>query len=45
MVAAMVFCFVTFTFVYATLLWYRVRLANLTDRVDVLKARLLAREM
>lgn len=44
MVASMVFCFVTFTFVYATLLWHRVRLANLIDRVNVLKARLLARD-
>lgn len=44
MVAAMLFSFVTFTFVYATLLWYRIRLGNLTDRVDALKARLLARE-
>jgi heme exporter protein C len=45
MVASMVFCFVTFTFVYATLLWYRIRLANLNERVNVLKARLLARDM
>lgn len=38
MVAAMVFCFVTFTFVYATLLWHRVRLQNLSDRVNHLKS-------
>jgi heme exporter protein C len=45
MVTAMVFSFVTFTFVYATLLWYRIRLANLTDRVNLLKARILMRDM
>jgi len=45
MVTAMVFSFVTFTFVYATLLWYRIRLANLTDRVNLLKAHLLMRDM
>ncbi len=45
MTSTMVVCFVTFTFVYATLLGYRIRLANLTDRVDALKARLLARDM
>jgi heme exporter protein C len=45
MVTVMVFCFVTFTCVYVTLLWYRIRLANLTERVNALKARLLARDM
>lgn len=42
MLQAMMFSFLTFTFVYATLLWHRVRLARLTDRVNVLKARLIA---
>ena len=41
MLQAMMFSFLTFTFVYATLLWHRVRLARLTDRVNVLKARLM----
>lgn len=41
MVAAMVFSFVTFTFVYATLLWYRIRLEKFADRVNAIKARLL----
>lgn len=44
MVVAMVFAFITFTFVYATLLWHRVRLQNLSERVNNLKVRLLNRE-
>jgi heme exporter protein C len=44
MVAAMVFSFITFTFVYATLLWHRIRLENLSDRVNMLKARLIAQQ-
>jgi heme exporter protein C len=40
---AMMFSFLTFTFVFATLLWHRIRLAHLSDRVALLKARLLAR--
>ncbi len=43
MLHAMIFSFVTFTFVYATLLWHRIRLEKLSDRVNVLKARLLSR--
>lgn len=43
MLHAMIFSFVTFTFVYATLLWHRVRLENLSDRVNAIKARLLTR--
>jgi heme exporter protein C len=42
MVFAMVFSFVTFTFVYATLLWHRIRLEKLADRVNLLKARLMS---
>lgn len=44
MIAAMVFAFITFSFVYATLLWHRVRLQNLSDRVNELKAHLLGSE-
>jgi hypothetical protein len=44
MIAAMVFCFITFTFVYATLLWHRIRLQNLADRVNDLRARVLGSE-
>lgn len=44
MIAAMVFAFITFTFVYATLLWHRVRLQNLADRVNRLKALVLGSE-
>jgi heme exporter protein C len=44
MVVAMVFSFITFSFVYATLLWHRIRLQNLTERVNELKMRLLNRE-
>lgn len=43
MVFAMVSSFVTFTFVFATLLWHRIRLENLSDRVNAIKARLLTR--
>lgn len=38
----MIFSFITFTFVFATLLWYRIRLGHLADRVNHLKSRLLA---
>jgi heme exporter protein C len=43
MVHAMIFSFITFTFVYATLVWHRIRLEQLSDRVNVLKARMLDR--
>lgn len=42
MVHAMLFSFLTFTFVYATLLWHRIRLEKLADRVNAIKARLLS---
>ncbi len=42
MLHAMIFSFVTFTFVYATLLWHRIRLEHLSDRVERLKARLFS---
>ncbi len=44
MLHAMMFSFITFTFVYATLLWHRIRLERLSDRVNLIKARLLAQE-
>ncbi len=44
MILTMVFSFITFTFVYATLLWHRVRLQNLAERVNALKLRLFNRE-
>ena len=44
MVVAMLFSFVTFTFVYATLLWHRLRLQSLADRVHALKMRIMNRE-
>jgi heme exporter protein C len=40
----MFFCFFTFTFVYATLLWHRIRLQNLADRVNHLKSLVLGNE-
>lgn len=43
MLHAMMFSFITFTFVFATLLWHRIRLEHLSDRVDAIKARLLTR--
>ncbi len=42
MLQAMIFSFITFTFVFFTLLWHRIRLEHLSDRVSQLKARLLA---
>jgi heme exporter protein C len=44
MVAAMVFSFVTFTFVGATLIWHRIRLENLADRVNALKMTIMQKE-
>lgn len=44
MVLAMVFSFLTFTVVYVTLVWHRVRLQNLMDRVERLKALLWTRQ-
>jgi heme exporter protein C len=42
MLHSMIFSFVTFTFVFFTLLWHRIRLEHLSDRVNLLKARLLS---
>jgi heme exporter protein C len=42
MLQAFMFSLLTFTVLYATLLWHRVRLQSLTDHVDRLKMRLLA---
>jgi heme exporter protein C len=44
MVYAMLFNFLTFTFVYATFLWHRIRLENLSQRVMALKMRAFARQ-
>ena len=41
MLQAFMFSLITFTFVYATLLWHRMRLQGLADRVEQEKARLL----
>ncbi len=42
MFQAFMFSLVTFTFIYATLLWHRIRLQHQADRVEQEKARLLA---
>ena len=42
MLQAFMFSLVTFTFIYATLLWHRIRLQHQADRVEQEKARLLA---
>jgi heme exporter protein C len=41
MVQSMLFSFLTFTFVYLTFLWYRIRMINLREYVDQLKSRAL----
>lgn len=40
MLQTMLFSFLTFTFVYATLVWHRVRLANFADQVNLFRSRL-----
>jgi heme exporter protein C len=42
MLQAFMFSLITFTFIYATLLWHRIRLQHQADRVGQEKARLLA---
>jgi heme exporter protein C len=42
MLQAFMFSLLTFTFVYATLLWHRLRLQNLADRIEELKIKVLA---
>ena len=42
MLQAMMFSFFTFTFVFVTLLMHRMRLERLSDRVNTIKARLMA---
>lgn len=44
MLHTMIFCFVTFTFVLFTFLWHRIRLEHLSDRVNLLKSRLLSHQ-
>lgn len=40
MLQTMIFSFITFTFVYATLVWHRIRLEHLSDRVQMVKMRM-----
>ncbi len=42
MLQTMIYSFITFTFVFATLIWYRIRLENFADRVNLIKMRFLA---
>ncbi len=42
MLQTFMFSLLTFTFVYATLLWHRLRLQSLIERVESLKMRLYA---
>jgi len=42
MLQAMLFSFFTFTFVFVTLLMHRMRLERLSDRVNAIKARMMA---
>jgi len=42
MLQAFLFSLFTFTFIYATLLWHRIRLQRQAERVELEKARLLA---
>jgi len=42
MLQAFMFSLFTFTFIYATLLWHRIRLQQQAERVELEKARLLA---
>ena len=42
MLQAMIFSFITFTFVFVTLLMHRMRLERLSDRVNAIKARMMA---
>jgi heme exporter protein C len=42
MLQAFMFSLLTFTFVYATLLWHRLRLQDLADRIEELKLKVLA---
>jgi heme exporter protein C len=41
MLMTMFFCLVTFSVIFTTLLWYRVRLGNLAEHVDQLKFKLM----
>ena len=42
MLQAFLFSLLTFTFIYATLLWHRVRLAGLADQVELRKMEMMA---
>jgi len=41
MLTTMFFCLATFSVIFATLLWYRVRLGNLAEQVEQLKFKIL----
>ena len=41
MLLTMFFCLASFSVIFATLLWYRVRLGNLAERVDQLKFKVM----
>jgi heme exporter protein C len=42
MLQAFMFSLLTFTFIYATLLWHRLRLSTLVDKVDMARMKLMA---
>ena len=42
MLQAFMFSLLTFTFLYATLLWHRVRLEKLHERIEQLKLKMLS---
>lgn len=42
MLVAFIFSLITFTFVYITLLWHRLRLHRLAEQLDVLKMKILS---
>jgi hypothetical protein len=37
----MFFCLITFSVIFSTLLWYRVRLGNLAEQVEQLKYKVM----
>jgi heme exporter protein C len=42
MLQAFMFSLLTFTFIYGTLLWHRIRLSSLIDKVELVKMKLMA---
>jgi hypothetical protein len=41
MLITMLYCLLTFSVIFATLLWYRIRLGLLADAVDQLRMQML----